>query len=212
MRFSNTICLASTNDHKLKEYRSLFESYPGLELVAASDLLRNSSKIALVEIHSQYSENALAKARIVHHACHYPSLGDDSGLEIQALEGRPGIKSRRYTTPKAGQSQDESNMEKVLEELKGRPMAERSARFICSLALVIEGITVTAEGILEGKIAEAPAGTEGFGYDPIFIPEGSNQTLAQIGEEEKNQISHRARAIHNLMSEIKKQGFTFAKP
>lgn len=210
MRKSNQIVLASQSPDKLTEFRALFKAYPEIEIIPASKLVRNASKLGSVEIHATYLENATAKARLANQACHFPCIADDSGLEIDALNGAPGIMSRRYTKP--GPSQDLANLEKVLTELKGYPMEKRKARFVATLVLVMEGISLHATGILEGVIAEAPAGENGFGYDPIFIPSGESKTLAELPDSEKNATSHRAKALQALMTEIKARGILFAKP
>jgi len=212
MRVVNKIVLASLNPHKFLEFRSLLAQYPQVELMSLEGLIRNASKIDSVETHGSYVENALAKARIANKGCHYPTLADDSGLEVVALQGRPGVKTRRYATAKAGQSQDAANMEKLLSELQGKPESERQARFVATLALCLEGISFHATGILEGTIATAPRCTQGFGYDPIFIPKGSNRTLAEMSETEKNAISHRALALQELMAIARARTIQFAKP
>lgn len=212
MREANTLVLASNNKNKYVEFCNLFKFYPHIKVERASKYLRNTSKLGLVETHDTYVENALAKARLVNGGCHYPALGDDSGIEVMHLEGKPGVRSHRFAIAKAGQSQDLANVEKLLSELKGVPKAKRKARFVAHLALVMEGISVTAEGVLEGSIAESPQGENGFGYDPIFIPDGYNKTLAVMTEEEKNAISHRSKALHELMTLVKNRGLVFAKP
>lgn len=183
--------------------RALLSKYPGLELLQASDLISNADKIGIVEVHSTYLENAVAKARLVNQGCHFPSLADDSGLEVMALEGRPGVRSARYAN-------GGSNIEKLLGEMKGQK--NREARFVCTLAFEMEGTLLSATGTLEGAIAEAPRGSMGFGYDPLFIPKGETRTLAEMTETEKNAISHRARALELLMKEIRSMGIQFTKP
>jgi XTP/dITP diphosphohydrolase len=213
MRLSNTIVLATLNRHKFEEFQALFRSHPEcseLELQLAQSFVRNPNGLKYVETHSTYMENAIAKARLLNQGSHYPSLGDDSGIEVMALEGRPGVRSHRYATPRAGVPQDIANVEQMLSELRGK--SQRDARFVCSLALVVEGILVQGTGTLEGTIADGPRGTTGFGYDPIFIPKGSNQTLAEMGSAAKNKISHRAKALEALMTEIAAKGIVFAKP
>ena len=212
MRASNIIVLASTNRHKFEEFESLFKKYPELKIAPIQDYIRNSDKLALVETSNQYFENALAKARTCNHGCHYPSLADDSGLEVMALEGRPGVRSNRFSTPKLGQTQDQANIEKLLLELKNTPTSQRTARFVCHLALVMEGTLFHSVGILEGTIAHEPRGIEGFGYDPIFIPQGSDKTLAEMNPVQKNKISHRALAVEKLMQELVAKEIVFAKP
>lgn len=213
MRVASKIVLASTNLHKLQELRQLIEIESELELVGPQAFIRNSDKIGLVETHSDYLGNAIAKARLVNQGCHYPSLGDDSGLEVLALEGKPGVYSARFAKLSgypSQQDQDRANIELLLSKLVGA--SNRRARFVCTLALVIEGLCVTAEGVLEGRITENARGGAGFGYDPIFIPEGMNKTLAELTMEEKNRISHRALAVQNLFKKLRAHGIDFARP
>jgi XTP/dITP diphosphohydrolase len=212
MRQANTIVLASTNRHKFEEVTTLFRLYPEVEIIPADRVLRNAEKLGMAEVFHTYAENAVAKARACNHGCHYPCLADDSGIEVDALNGRPGVKSHRYSIPKLGQTQDQANNLKLLEELRAIKDEKRSARFVCHLALVIEGILVQASGVLEGTIAAEPRGAQGFGYDPLFIPNGYTQTLAELGPQKKNEISHRALAIKNLMSEIKARDVVLARP
>jgi XTP/dITP diphosphohydrolase len=210
MRTADTLVLASTNRHKFEEMSLLFKRYPEISLVPVNEYIRNADKIGMAETFDTYSENATAKARIANHGCHYPCLADDSGIEIEALDGRPGVKSHRYAIPKNGQTQDQANNEKLLLELKNS--TNRNARFVCHLSLVMEGNLVHVVGTLEGTIADAPRGPQGFGYDPLFIPKGYTQTLAELGSEQKNKISHRAIAVAQLMEQIKLQEIVLAKP
>lgn len=216
MRESHLILLASTNHDKLIEFRALLRAeFPDtreLDIVLAEKVIRNAEKLAQVERYETYLENAMAKARHANMASHYPCLADDSGLEVEALNGQPGVRSHRYAIPKAGVSQAQANVDKLLGELKGRVMAQRNARFVCALALVMEGIMIHSTGILEGTIAEAPLGKGGFGYDPIFIPKGFSKTLAEMTEDEKNRISHRAVAFRDLAQQIRKLRIQFARP
>lgn len=212
MRTSNTVVLASLNRDKFVEFATLAREVGTFEIVPADEIVRNASKIGLVETHGTYEENALAKARTINWASHYPSLADDTGLEVEALEGKPGIFTHRYAIPKAGMSQDWANMEKLLGELRGVPSEKRKARFVCSLALVIEGLAIHATGVMEGTITEAPLGNQGFGYDPVFIPKGAKRTLAEFTPAEKNAVSHRAIAFRALMEQVKKYDLVFARP
>jgi XTP/dITP diphosphohydrolase len=107
-------------------------------------------------------------------------------------------------------TQDQANVELLLNEIRGA--ANRNARFVCTLVLLVEGIMIQATGTLEGTIADKPRGTHGFGYDPVFIPTGTNKTLAEMTADEKNAISHRAKAVHELMAQVKSHGIVFAKP
>jgi XTP/dITP diphosphohydrolase len=210
MRLSNKVLLATLNRDKFDEFCSIFNAYPDIKLVPAEQLIRNPNGLSLVEQHHTYLENAIAKARLANHASHYPSLADDSGLEVDALGGKPGVRSHRFATPQASMSQDQANLALLLSELKSSQ--NRSARFVCTLALVIEGILIHATGTLEGTLCEAPRGKQGFGYDPIFIPQGHTKTLAEISAAEKNEISHRAQAVHQLMAQVKSHGILFTKP
>lgn len=220
MRHSNKIVLASMNPDKFKEFSALLSAYPEVELVPAEGLIRNPEKLAFVETHDTYLENAIAKARLANTGSHYPSLADDSGLEAEGLDGKPGVRSHRFAKIQVGVgpgavsriSQDKANMDLLLQELKARPGASRNARFVASLALMIEGILVHSTGVLEGTIIDQPRGTHGFGYDPIFVPKGSQKTLAEMTEQEKNAISHRAKALHDLMAQVKARGIVFARP
>lgn len=218
MRLSNRVVFASLNTDKLAEFEAILRPYGDFELVPAAQAVRNAEKLAFVETFQTYSENAAAKARLANLGSHYPSLGDDTGLEVDALGGRPGIHTHRFAKPPAGHGafskseQARANMELLLAELSKNPGAPRTARFVTTLALVIEGISIIATGSLEGTIAEGPRGVYGFGYDPIFIPKGSDRTLAEMTEAEKNAISHRARSVQALMTQIKARGIVFAKP
>lgn len=209
MRLNNRIVLATQNRDKFEEFNALFAAYPEVELVIASSILRNTEGLKFAEKYNTYLENAVAKARLVNQAAHYTTLADDSGLEVMALEGKLGVRSHRYAVAKAGQTQDQANNNLLLKELTGKP---RDARFVCTLALLIEGILIEATGTLEGTIADGPRGAQGFGYDPLFIPKGASKTLAEMNSSEKNAISHRAKALQDLMAKVKQHGLVIAKP
>ncbi len=212
MRNASVLVLASTNRHKFEEFKMLFKKHSDIQLAPANEYIRNSDKLSLVETSDHYYDNAIAKARACNQGCHYPSLADDSGLEVDALQGRPGARSHRFAIPKAGQTQDQANNLKLLEELKGIQDEKRTARFVCHLALVIEGVLVHSVGMMEGRITRELKGDDGFGYDPIFIPTGYTQTLAELGLEVKNKISHRSLAVAHLMEDLKRQNIILAKP
>jgi XTP/dITP diphosphohydrolase len=209
MRLSNQIVLATENREKFEEFRALFSVHPEIKLAMANQFLRNTSGIGFAERHETYLENAEAKARLVNQGCHYPALADDSGLEVEGLGWKPGVRSHRYASPKAGMTQDAANVELLLKEISGK---SRNARFVCTLAFVQEGTLIVSTGTLEGTIIEAPRGSLGFGYDPVFVPKGSNKTLAEMTAAEKNQISHRAKALQDLWTKIQAEGLIFAKP
>ncbi|MGK5085163.1 non-canonical purine NTP pyrophosphatase [Bdellovibrionota bacterium FG-1] len=218
MRLSNRIVLATLNRNKYEEFRTLFGAYPDIEVIPASGILRNPEKISTVEHFHSYIENAAAKARLVNNGSHYPTLADDSGLEVEGLDWKPGARSHRYADPQPELAQDRANNNKLLAELSGGK--SRNARFVCSLALVIEGVMLEAKGILEGTITDAPRGTNGFGYDPLFVPKGAplgasldaSRTFAEMTDSEKNSISHRAKALHDLMNQVRTLGIQLVKP
>lgn len=212
MRNANTIVLASTNRHKFEEFLVLFKKFPELEIAPVDAYIRNADKLSYVETSDHYYDNAIAKARTCNHGCHYPSIADDSGIEVDALNGKPGSRSHRFAIPRVGETQDFANTKKLLEELKGVPAEKRTARFVCHLAFVMEGVLIHTVGALEGTIAMDVRGSQGFGYDPIFIPHGYDKTLSELGPDVKNKISHRARAVENMMIEIAQQEIVIAKP
>ncbi|GIW47304.1 MAG: XTP/dITP diphosphatase [Deltaproteobacteria bacterium] len=185
------IVIATKNSGKIREFYSLL--YPIFSRIISLGELGCS--VEIVEDGSSFSENALKKARIVAELTKKPTIADDSGLEVFALNGRPGIFSARYAGENAG---DRENIEKLLRELKG--ITDRRARFVCSLALVFpDGEEVVAEGVCEGTIVDKPRGNGGFGYDPVFLLPEVDKTMAELSLEEKNLFSHRARALRALI-------------
>ena len=147
-----------------------------------------------------FFENAFIKANYFFSLTGLPCIGDDSGLEVDFLNGRPGIHSSRYSR----EGTDKSNVDKLLLELKDVQDKDRSARFKCCLVLIqnSQSDPISAEGVVEGKISEGKKGNKGFGYDPVFIPKGSLLHMAEIEESEKNLISHRANAFRSLMKKL----------
>jgi len=183
------LVLATRNEGKAKEIR---EALSGLEV----DLLTLSDFPEVHEDGATFSENAKKKALTVAKFTGLPALADDSGLEVDALGGMPGVRSARF----AGEgADDDANNRKLLELLKGLPPERRTARFRCVLALAFpDGEVYTVEGTCEGLIAEEPAGEGGFGYDPLFLIPEEGRTFAQMTREEKNSLSHRGRALRKL--------------
>lgn len=144
-----------------------------------------------------FKENALIKARAVAAFAGMRALADDSGLQVDYLEGEPGIHSARYAGPSGDYG---ANNRKLLAALEGVPRERRRARFVCWAALVSpKGAEHTAEGVIDGTILEQPRGPGGFGYDPVFVPEGMDRTMSELSEEEKNAMSHRTRALRKLI-------------
>ncbi|WP_284139755.1 XTP/dITP diphosphatase [Virgibacillus sp. LDC-1] len=186
------VVIATKNKGKVMEFNQFFSEY-GIDVKSLLDM---PSVPDIAETGSTFQENAALKAEEIAAKLGQAVLADDSGLIIDALDGRPGIFSARY----AGEPKnDQANLEKVLKELEGVSLEKRTARFICVLAISVPGKqTVFRTGYCEGKIALAPQGENGFGYDPIFIPDGYEKTMAELSPEEKNSISHRKNAIDQL--------------
>ncbi|MFD2046247.1 XTP/dITP diphosphatase [Ornithinibacillus salinisoli] len=187
------VIIATKNKGKAKEFKTLFAKY-NIQAVSLLELKDNMPDVD--ETGSTFEENAALKAEEIAGVLNTPVLADDSGLVIDALGGRPGIYSARY----AGEPKnDQANTEKVIAELANVPEHERTARFVCVLAVAIPGNnTILKSGYCEGRIGTHPKGENGFGYDPIFIPEGFEETMAELSSEEKNNISHRNNAIVQL--------------
>jgi XTP/dITP diphosphohydrolase len=166
------------------------------------ETLREHAGVTLPpETGRDYRANALAKALAVWNELGVPAVGDDSGLEVDALQGAPGLHSARYAGEKAT---DVENNTKLLEALKGVVPRQRTARFRCALALVRgDDDVLEAEGICEGSILTAPRGENGFGYDPLFLPEGETLTFAELPASRKDSISHRARAAAVLARAVR---------
>jgi XTP/dITP diphosphohydrolase len=183
------LCIGTTNRGKQRELRELLGGWPG-EIVFPQQL---GLALDVAETGQTFAENAAQKARAYARAAAMPALADDSGLEVDALGGAPGVHSARYAGPGAS---DEDRYRKLLSELEGVPLERRTARFRCVVAIARpDGQVVFADGTCEGRIAFAPRGENGFGYDPVFIVSDRGETMAELSAEVKNQISHRARAL-----------------
>lgn len=212
MRPTNVIMVATLSKDKLEEYHQLFKAYPHLECKAIEELVFNAQHLSDVESGKTYQENAYNKGRIAQLGGKYPTISDDSGLEVDALGGKPGVRSHRYAMPRAGETQDMANNKKLLQELSGVPKEKRTARFVCTICFFVEGVQLSTTGTLEGTILEAPRGNQGFGYDPLFVPKGHDRTLAEMSMDEKNKLSHRALAFHDLMKQIKEKNVALVRP
>jgi XTP/dITP diphosphohydrolase len=192
-----TLVIASSNRAKILEFRALLADMP-LDVVGVSDVLHE--KLSIVEGSESFEENAMLKAKTIAEASLTLTLADDSGLEVDALGGRPGVRSARFAHDRAT---DAENNAALLAALADVEPDHRTARFRCVLVLVdpwaLPGLPpLTAEGICEGRIAREPRGGAGFGYDPLFIVKGTNRTMAELSDAEKNAISHRALAVEAL--------------
>lgn len=196
------LLLASGNPGKAREIAALLEG-SGWDLVTPAAAGLEAGAVEVIESDRSYLENAVRKAVAYCRAGSMPALADDSGLEVDALDGRPGVLSARYGGPRA--ATDAERCALLLRELEGVPPARRTARFRAVVALALPGDrTFTREGVLEGRIAPAPRGDSGFGYDPVFeLPDG--RTLAELGGE-KQEMSHRARAIRAMIDVLKPLG------
>ena len=184
------LTLATRNPKKIEEIRSIlghqFE-------VTGMDAIFASSDLELIEDCQTFAGNAILKAVSVAKATQQLALADDSGLVVDALDGAPGVHSARYAGENAT---DEVRNQKLLHALKDIPYSQRTARFQCAIAMADkEGKIEVVEGVCQGEIAHQPKGDQGFGYDPVFVPDGYQQTFAQLGATVKNRISHRWRAL-----------------
>lgn len=183
-----TLVFASNNEHKITEIKSLLGN--SFELLSLADININED---IPEEEPLIEGNALAKARYVFNSRMVNVFADDTGLEIEALDGLPGVHSARF----AGEMRDSSaNIEKVFSMLRDKE--NRKARFRTVIALILDGTEYLFEGIVNGEIITEKRGTGGFGYDPVFLPDGKLLTFAQMDLTEKNTISHRARAFEKL--------------
>ncbi|MDD2283856.1 MAG: non-canonical purine NTP diphosphatase [Paludibacter sp.] len=182
------LVFATNNAHKLDEVKSVSR-----DSIAILSLKEINCFDDIPETADTLEGNALLKAQYIYNKYGYDCFADDTGLEVDALDGRPGVYSARY----AGDEQDAvKNMQKLLSELDG--VENRKAQFRTVVALIESGEIRYFEGKITGKIIREPAGKTGFGYDPIFIPDGFSQTFAELGSDLKNKISHRALAINEL--------------
>ncbi|MBV9959703.1 MAG: RdgB/HAM1 family non-canonical purine NTP pyrophosphatase [Acidobacteria bacterium] len=184
------ILIATYNPGKLREFRSMLAGFP----FALRGLNDFPAVTEVEETGSSFEENALLKARGYAKQTGHLTLADDSGLEVAALGGAPGVFSARYA---GAEATDSERTLKLLEELSHTGDAERRARFVCVIALANDATpdTQTFKGICEGRIAHSPCGTQGFGYDPVFIPDGYQETFGELPASIKHSLSHRARAL-----------------
>ena len=188
------LVLATNNLNKLKEVQAMVPQH--IKLLSLKDI---GCEEDIPETQPTIEGNALQKARYIQEHYGRDCFADDTGLEVTALDGRPGVYSARYAGP---ERDDRENMFKVLHELENE--ADRSARFKTVIALIVDGHEKSFEGLTNGHITEKPSGDGGFGYDPIFVFNGDTRTFAEISQDEKNAISHRARATEKLVQFLNK--------
>lgn len=190
---------ATNNKHKLEEISAILKELD-IEIIS---LHQAGIDIEVEETGETFTENALIKAREIAKLTDMAVISDDSGLEVFALKGEPGVKSARYSGNE-GDLKDKKNNEKLLKNLENVPFEERGARFCSVIAAILpDGTDITAEGYIYGKIGYEEKGNHGFGYDPLFIVEGYNMTMAELSPEDKNRISHRANALQNFVQKLK---------
>jgi len=184
------LVLATRNLGKVRELGEMLSDQRKVEILSLIDF---PDAPQIVEDGETYQDNAVKKAAQIAEHTGYLTLGDDSGLEVDALNGAPGVHSARYAGENAS---DAERIEKLLDALKDVPDDQRTARFKCAMAIAEpEGQSKVVVGACEGKIIREARGIHGFGYDPVFVPAGYNQTFAELGDEVKNRISHRAKAL-----------------
>jgi XTP/dITP diphosphohydrolase len=192
------LIIATKNKGKMKDFQELFTKY-GIEVKSLLDL--DDSIPDIEETGTTFEENAGIKAKAISDMFQVPVMADDSGLMVDALNGEPGIFSARY----AGEDKDDTaNLHKVLDKMKEVPQDKRKARFVCVLAIAEPGKEIVyKKGYCEGIIGTAPVGEYGFGYDPIFFPNNSEKSMAELTPQEKSQISHRRNAMVQLEKWLK---------
>ncbi len=216
------VLLATRSAHKLEEIREILADAglgyapgekaldgPGIELVGLDDLgIAPAPAEDDLEPYDTFEANALSKARYFHRLTGRPTLADDSGLAVDALDGGPGVRSKRFSPAAVagvvtGQPRDDANNEHLLERLDGVPTPERTARYVCAVAFIgPDGEESTLRGEVEGRITEAPSGTGGFGYDPLFFVPDLGRTFGDASAAEKHALSHRGRAFRAILPRL----------
>lgn len=196
------VVLASKNKHKLEEISKITEKF-GFELVLQPQL---GVDIDVEETGTTFEENSFLKANAVRKATGLPALADDSGIAVEALNGEPGVYSARYGFDDT--LDDWGRLQLLLKNMEQVPDGQRQAKFVCVITLVTpEGQTIQARGEIHGELLRAPAGENGFGYDPIFYYPPMGMTTAEMPSEEKNKISHRANALREFYKKLKEAGY-----
>ena len=191
------LIFATHNPNKVREISTKLGK--GFQLLSLRDIGYSNE---IPEDHDTLEDNALQKARAIHAAFGKDCFADDTGLEVDALKGKPGVHSARYAGPECDSLQ---NIKKLLKEMKG--VSQRSARFRTVIALIIDGKEHLFEGGIEGQITLSEKGLKGFGYDPVFVPKGHSITFAEMSLEDKNKISHRARAFAKMIEFLDKKAY-----
>ena len=196
------VVLASKNPHKLVEISRITEKF-GFELVLQSEL---GVDIDVEETGTTFEENSLLKAEAVMKATGLPALADDSGIAVDALNGAPGVYSARYGFDES--LDDWGRLQLLLKNMEAVPDGQRQAKFVCVITMVTpEGQCIQARGEVHGELTRAPKGENGFGYDPIFYYPPLGKTTAELAPEEKDQVSHRAKALKVFYDQLKEAGY-----
>jgi len=191
MAFPERIAIASHNAHKLRELARICADWPTTWVTVQTDDAASFPDVE--ETGDTYLENALLKARAVAEALGIPAMADDSGIEVDALGGKPGPRSARYAGEHAS---DEDNLVALMQAVRGVPRGGRTARYRCVAAIAWPGdAELHAEGVCDGELVPKRRGERGFGYDPIFVPSGWEKTMAELTDQQKDRISHRGRAF-----------------
>jgi XTP/dITP diphosphohydrolase len=195
------LLLASRNPGKLVELQRMLSAAGGVAVVGLNDVPEFPEA---PETGATFAENALAKGRDAVAATGLPAVADDSGLAVDALNGMPGVLSARWA---GRQGDDVANLELLLAQLGDVPDERRGAAFVCAAALVLpDGTEIVEHGVWPGRIVRAPRGSGGFGYDPIFVPDGEQRTSAELEPQEKDAASHRGRAMRALLPHLRRLG------
>lgn len=191
------LVVSTGNEHKIDEIRKILQGLP-IEVLSKKDVGLGS--LDIVEDGNTLEENSIKKAKGLAEKLDYMVLADDSGLFVDILNGEPGVYSSRYG---GEEGNDKKNIEKLLQKLKDIPMEERKAKFMAVMALITEDKEIIiVKGECKGTIGFEPKGRNGFGYDPLFIPDGYTKTFGELDENIKNKISHRAKALEKLREKI----------
>ena len=196
-----TLVAATGNPHKLREIRQITELF-GIRIISKEEA--GAGDLDVEETGTTFEENSRIKAESIMKATGFSAIADDSGLEVRALDGAPGVWSARFSGEGAT---DESNNRKLLRLMEEVPDDQRQACFVSVITLCFHnGDVLTARGECPGRVLREPAGNGGFGYDPLFLPDGYDETFAQLSEEQKNTMSHRARALAVLGKQLSAYG------
>ena len=195
------VIAASRNKHKIQEMEKITEQF-GFNMISRDDA--QIPPVEVIEDGDTFQKNSYIKAKAILDIAKQPTIADDSGLVVDCLDGGPGVYSARFAGEDAD---DEQNLDKLMDMMKGVPFEKRTAAFVCCITLLFpDGEAIVAQGRCEGHIIEERRGSNGFGYDPVFVPLGYDKTFAELDEGIKNNISHRAKALKNLQRMLKERG------